>query len=259
MGVITLALIANGNLSSDELRGADLGDRHLGDGDRPRHLHAAAGGSSGRWARGSSRWTPPRASPLRGPGAATILASSHFGFPLSTTQVIAGGVMGAGRGQARLGGPLGRRRQPRDRLAADAAGRGGDRRRGLRLHQHLRRRRGRAAARLGDGDRRSGWRCSRSGSAAANRCRRRDGRGHRDRRRPYRREGAVADGGRLAGRRRRGHAGGLGGDLRLRHASPRRGATNGAAPLAAAAALAVVASLAFAAAIVFGLIVMVSG
>jgi inorganic phosphate transporter, PiT family len=28
-----------------------------------------------------------------------ILASSHFGFPLSTTQVISGGVMGAGAGK----------------------------------------------------------------------------------------------------------------------------------------------------------------
>ena len=28
-----------------------------------------------------------------------ILASSHFGFPLSTTQVITGGVMGAGAGK----------------------------------------------------------------------------------------------------------------------------------------------------------------
>jgi PiT family inorganic phosphate transporter len=28
-----------------------------------------------------------------------ILASSHFGYPLSTTQVIAGGVMGAGAGK----------------------------------------------------------------------------------------------------------------------------------------------------------------
>jgi len=32
----------------------------------------------------------------QGAGAAVILASSHFGFPLSTTQVISGGVMGAG-------------------------------------------------------------------------------------------------------------------------------------------------------------------
>jgi PiT family inorganic phosphate transporter len=35
----------------------------------------------------------------QGSGAAVILASSHFGYPLSTTQVIAGGVMGAGAGK----------------------------------------------------------------------------------------------------------------------------------------------------------------
>ena len=35
----------------------------------------------------------------QGAGAAAILASSHFGFPLSTTQVIAGGVMGSGAGK----------------------------------------------------------------------------------------------------------------------------------------------------------------
>ena len=35
----------------------------------------------------------------QGAGAAVILASSHFGYPLSTTQVIAGGVMGAGAGK----------------------------------------------------------------------------------------------------------------------------------------------------------------
>jgi PiT family inorganic phosphate transporter len=34
-----------------------------------------------------------------GAGAAVILASSHFGFPLSTTQVINGGIMGAGAGK----------------------------------------------------------------------------------------------------------------------------------------------------------------
>src|SRR5205085_9646591 len=32
----------------------------------------------------------------RGSGAAVILAASHVGYPLSTTQVITGGVMGAG-------------------------------------------------------------------------------------------------------------------------------------------------------------------
>ena len=35
----------------------------------------------------------------QGAGAAVILASTHFGFPLSTTQVISGGVMGAGAGK----------------------------------------------------------------------------------------------------------------------------------------------------------------
>ena len=32
----------------------------------------------------------------QGAGAAVILASSHFGYPLSTTHVINGGIMGAG-------------------------------------------------------------------------------------------------------------------------------------------------------------------
>ena len=32
----------------------------------------------------------------QGAGAAVILASSHFGYPLSSTHVISGGVMGAG-------------------------------------------------------------------------------------------------------------------------------------------------------------------
>ena len=35
----------------------------------------------------------------QGAGAAVILASSHYGFPLSTTQVISGGVMGVGAGK----------------------------------------------------------------------------------------------------------------------------------------------------------------
>jgi PiT family inorganic phosphate transporter len=35
----------------------------------------------------------------QGAGAAVILASTHYGFPLSTTHVINGGVMGAGAGK----------------------------------------------------------------------------------------------------------------------------------------------------------------
>ena len=49
----------------------------------------------------------------QGAGAAVILASTHFGFPLSTTHVINGGVMGVGRRQAALGGALGGRREHR--------------------------------------------------------------------------------------------------------------------------------------------------
>jgi PiT family inorganic phosphate transporter len=39
---------------------------------------------------------PAQGFAAQGSGAAVILAASHFGFPLSTTQVISGGVMGAG-------------------------------------------------------------------------------------------------------------------------------------------------------------------
>ena len=35
----------------------------------------------------------------QGAGAAVILASSHFGYPLSSTHVISGGVIGAGAGR----------------------------------------------------------------------------------------------------------------------------------------------------------------
>ena len=39
---------------------------------------------------------PPQGFAAQGAGATVILASSHFGYPLSTTHVISGGVMGAG-------------------------------------------------------------------------------------------------------------------------------------------------------------------
>jgi inorganic phosphate transporter, PiT family len=97
MGVITLALIANGTLGA----GADpplwvivssataigLGTYFGGwriirtTGSRIIKMDAAQGFSA------------------QGAGAAVILASTHFGFPLSTTHVINGGVMGAGAGK----------------------------------------------------------------------------------------------------------------------------------------------------------------
>jgi len=97
MGVIVLALIINGNLSAD----ADV----------PFWVVVAAasaialGTYSGGWRIIRTMGTriikmdPAQGFSAQGAGAAVILASSHYGFPLSTTQVIAGGVMGAGAGK----------------------------------------------------------------------------------------------------------------------------------------------------------------
>jgi PiT family inorganic phosphate transporter len=97
MGVITLALIANGNLPSD----ADVPTWVV--------ISAASAIALGTYVGG---WRIIRTTGTRiikmdaaqgfsaqGAGAAVILASSHFGFPLSTTHVINGGVMGAGAGK----------------------------------------------------------------------------------------------------------------------------------------------------------------
>jgi inorganic phosphate transporter, PiT family len=97
MGVITLALIANGTLAT----GADP----------PFWVIASAataialGTYSGGWR--IIRTTGTRIIKMdaaqgfaaQGAGATVILASTHYGFPLSTTHVINGGVMGAGAGK----------------------------------------------------------------------------------------------------------------------------------------------------------------
>jgi PiT family inorganic phosphate transporter len=97
MGVITLALIANGNLAPDS--------------DPPTWVIVSAataislGTYTGGWRIIRTMGTriikmdPAQGFSAQGAGAAVILASSHFGFPLSTTQVISGGVMGAGAGK----------------------------------------------------------------------------------------------------------------------------------------------------------------
>ncbi|HZU40532.1 MAG TPA: anion permease [Solirubrobacteraceae bacterium] len=95
MGVITLALVAHGSIAAH-------------------HVHvptwvvacAASAIALGTYAGG---WRIIRTVGMRiikmdsaqgfasqGAGAAVILASSHFGYPLSSTHVISGGVMGAG-------------------------------------------------------------------------------------------------------------------------------------------------------------------
>jgi inorganic phosphate transporter, PiT family len=94
MGVITLALIANGIL------GPGL--------DPPLWVIASAataialGTYSGGWRIIKTTGTriikmdAAQGFSSQGAGAAVILASTHFGFPLSTTHVINGGIMGAG-------------------------------------------------------------------------------------------------------------------------------------------------------------------
>jgi PiT family inorganic phosphate transporter len=95
MGIITLALIAHGNLSPDNF-------------DVPVWVVVssataiALGTYSGGWriikTMGSRiiKMDPAQGFSAQGAGAAVVLTASHLGFPLSTTHVISGGVMGAG-------------------------------------------------------------------------------------------------------------------------------------------------------------------
>ena len=97
MGVITLALVANGTLGADA--------------DPPSWVIVASataialGTYSGGWRIIKTTGTriikmdAAQGFSAQGAGAAVILASTHFGFPLSTTHVINGGVMGAGAGK----------------------------------------------------------------------------------------------------------------------------------------------------------------
>jgi inorganic phosphate transporter, PiT family len=95
MGVITLALVAHGNLPAVDPKvptwvviGAATA--------------ISLGTYSGGWriirTMGSRiiRMDSAQGFVAQGSGAAVILAATHAGFPLSTTQVIAGGVMGSG-------------------------------------------------------------------------------------------------------------------------------------------------------------------
>src|SRR3954465_10048898 len=95
MGIITRALIAHGNLPADKF-------------DVPFWVivsSAAAialGTYTGGWriirTMGSRiiKMDPAQGFSAQGAGAAVVLTASHLGFPLSTTHVITGGVMGAG-------------------------------------------------------------------------------------------------------------------------------------------------------------------
>src|SRR5690349_24597674 len=94
MGVMTLALVAAGKLSPSA--------------DPPTWVIVTAataialGTYTGGWriirTMGSRiiKMDPAQGFSAQGAGAAVILAASHAGYPLSTTHVISGGVMGAG-------------------------------------------------------------------------------------------------------------------------------------------------------------------
>jgi PiT family inorganic phosphate transporter len=95
MGVITLALIAHGDISADHFHVPDWVVISAA-------TAIALGTYVGGWriirTMGSRiiKMDPAQGFAAQSAGATVILASSHFGFPLSTTHVIAGGVMGAG-------------------------------------------------------------------------------------------------------------------------------------------------------------------
>jgi PiT family inorganic phosphate transporter len=95
MGIITLALIAHGNLSPDRF-------------DVPTWVIVSSAGAialgtySGGWriirTMGNRiiKMDPAQGFSAQGAGAAVVLTASHLGYPLSTTHVISGAIMGAG-------------------------------------------------------------------------------------------------------------------------------------------------------------------
>src|SRR3954451_20513338 len=95
MGIITLALIAHGSISAN--------DFHVPNWVVISSATAIALGTyTGGWriiktmATRIIKMDAAQGFTASGAGAAVILASSHFGFPLSTTHVINGGILGAG-------------------------------------------------------------------------------------------------------------------------------------------------------------------
>ena len=94
MGIMFLALVANGNLSASD--------------DVPTWVvvSAASAIAAGTYVGGWRiirtmgmriiKMDPPQGFAAQGAGAAVILSASHVGFPLSTTHVMSGAIMGAG-------------------------------------------------------------------------------------------------------------------------------------------------------------------
>src|ERR1700749_4785387 len=99
MGVISLALIAHGDISAAHFAvpfWVKFGCA----------LSIALGTASGGWriintmGNRITHVESPQGFAAESSSAAVILASSYYGYPLSTTQVVSGGVMGAGLGKA---------------------------------------------------------------------------------------------------------------------------------------------------------------
>ena len=97
MGVITLALIANGTLSE----GSSVPFWVIASAATAIALGTYTGGWRIIRTMGTRiiKMDTAQGFSAQGAGAAVILASTHFGFPLSTTQVISGGIMGSGAGK----------------------------------------------------------------------------------------------------------------------------------------------------------------
>ena len=98
MGVISLALIAHGDISAAHFTvpfWVKLGCA----------LSIALGTASGGWriintmGNRITNVESPQGFAAESSSAAVILASSYYGYPLSTTQVVSGGVLGAGLGK----------------------------------------------------------------------------------------------------------------------------------------------------------------
>ena len=94
MGIIFLALVANGNLSAD----ADIPTWMVVSAASAIALGTYFGGWRIVRTMGSKiiKMDPAQGFAAQSAGAAVILSASHVGFPLSTTQVMSGAIMGAG-------------------------------------------------------------------------------------------------------------------------------------------------------------------
>ena len=98
MGIIVLALIAHGNIPADNF--------YVPDWVKVSAASAIALGTYvGGWRIIRTMGTriikmdPAQGFAAQGSGAAAVLAATHYGYPLSTTHVISGAVMGAGAGK----------------------------------------------------------------------------------------------------------------------------------------------------------------